>query len=632
MSTPYGDGGGLIPGPIGQPFYEIDCTVAGPVVDTPTDAITGFVGTGAHTATSISAAPAGAVNWGWTVPGPVANSPAVALAGGVYTGPLIENFCPNPSFEVSLAGYGALTGTTITQTGTNAAYGRRSMQVVTDGLASGEGVIGPLVTYVTETIEGSLSVHLSGETGTVTVAGYSNPGGVLLGSATALLTPAWNRVVLEDLDLYGGDEVYLVIRTPFAQDLTFLVDAVQYEESSPASSYIDGDQPGCAWLGTAGLSASILNAGAFTTLIGGVDTEGSLHTILPGEAFDTTLIGGITFGGEVLTTSASPVAAFDDFALFELTDPDPAMTYASWNNASQHSGETDYTQSYALFHPPLDYPNSTGANTWNRAQYMAAGFEFVSVAAGVAQNIIRASVENLPLDGATDAAPVPRTYDPPRALHTIVHPSRLNYCPNPSFEVDLTGWAVVGTATLSRETAGLDIAGLGTPHRMKSIAAAAGDGAVISIPDLIVGDTYTVSCYAKPGTGMTDVLSCPDGTATGLGSGVLSDRWTTGGWTRIWFTFLANASTVSLAVTSGIGTSYVDDVLIEAGSLIGTYFDGSYPSADYGWETGGTAELTRSYYYANLAVSQQTVASILQNHTPLGVIALAPVYWKPYSQ
>src|ERR1035441_10387322 len=228
------------------------------------------------------------------------------------------------------------------------------MQVVTDGLASGEGVIGPLVTYVTETIEGSLSVHLSGETGTVTVAGYSNPGGVLLGSATALLTPAWNRVVLEDLDLYGGDEVYLVIRTPFAQDLTFLVDAVQYEESSPASSYIDGDQPGCAWLGTAGLSASILNAGGFTTLIGGVDTEGSLHTILPGEAFDTTLIGGITFGGEVLTTSASPVAAFDDFALFELTDPDPAMTYASWNNASQHSGETDYTQSYALFHPPLE--------------------------------------------------------------------------------------------------------------------------------------------------------------------------------------------------------------------------------------------------------------------------------------
>jgi hypothetical protein len=370
----------------------------------------------------------------------------------------------------------------------------------------------------------------------------------------------------------------------------------------------------------------------FTVLRGGIDVEGSITIVVPGGDFDTDLIGSIAVSGSIVTEVTDPIAAFDDFALFKLTDPDPAQTYVSWNDAEQLSGETEYTEAYALFHPPLDYPNSTGANTWSRAQYMAAGFEFVNVAAGAAQNIIRASVENLPLVGFTDDHPVPRAYDPPRALHTIIHPSRLNYCPNPSFEVDLTGWDALASGTLSQVATGLGIIPAGTQHSMKLIASVKGDGATVHLPYLIVGDTYTASCYVQPGAGVTDVLSCPDGTATVLGSGVLADEWTTGGWKRLWFTFLANASTVTLALTSGVGTSYLDCVLVEVGSLIGTYFDGSYSSADYGWETGGTAGLTRSYYYENLAVSQQTVQDILTRHTPLGVIALAPVYFAPYTQ
>jgi uncharacterized protein YraI len=380
------------------------------------------------------------------------------------------------------------------------------------------------------------------------------------------------------------------------------------------------------------MPASIMPYEFFTVLRGGIDVEGSIAIVVPGGRFSVALHGSIAVSGSIVTAVTDPIAAFDDFALFELTDPDPAQTYVSWNDAGQPSGETDYTEAYALFSPPLDYPNSTGANTWNRAQYMAAGFEFDSVPAGAAQNIIRVSVESLPLVGFTDVDPVPRAYDPPRALHTIVHPSRLNFCPNPSFEVDLTGWDVVASGTLSQVATGLNIIPAVTNHSMKLIASVKGDGAKVTVPHLIVGDTYTASCYVQPGAGVTAVLSCLDGTATVLGSGALADEWTVGGWTRIWFTFLANASTVTLALTSGVGTSYVDCVLIEVGALIGVYFDGSYASADYGWETGGTAGLTRSYYYENLAVSQQTVHDILTRHTPLGVIALDPQYFTPYTQ
>jgi hypothetical protein len=971
-----------------------------------------------------AAALPGSVHFGWTVAGAVAHSSGSAPDGGIYTGPYIGNFCPNPSFEISLAGYTNLTGTAIAQTGTNAAYGHQSMQVMTEGHAPGEGVTGPVVTYYTEAIEGSMGVSLSSEApGTVVVSAYSSPGAVLLGSVTVELGIEWQRVTLSDLTIYGGDEVYLSITTPTAQSITFLVDAVQYEEQTPAAMYIDGDQPGSEWLGTPGLSASAMPSEFFTILHGGIDIEGTISVVVPGEDFDVVLDGFVEVDGTISSTVTDPIGAFDDFALFELTDPDPAQTYVSWNNAGQFSGESDYTKAYALFHPPLDYPVSGGVNAWNRAQYMAAGFEFVSVPAGAAQNIIRATVENSPLAGATDVSPVPRAYDPPRALHTIVHPSRLNYCPNPSFEVSTADWSAVGTGTLSQVATGLNIVGLGTPpvpnpgintivstpaaaispgqqvsasiyayapsvlsqslvlqvawldsfgnpllsgvsagspvapvvatwtrlsvtgiaplnavyyvlqvtyasvplstdlvwvgnlvtcvsspptppsyssyarvpvtgwscntgggtatldatyvplpfsgtyraapavqnfspsgastytvtaaagiepgdlillwvssfygvawgvtgftplvasnisypgsaffmrvadgtegstftvvggnagcavtqavvagpasidvaggydygtpgyyptysgftvaaanelllwwgaasyntayaavigttptgfasravgtsaiqyvpdillcdetpsagstgsvgpgtassnyywmtqmtavvvppfpngsvtsggsgnavlitpsgvpavippdttpHSMKIIAATAGDGAEISIPDLIVGDTYTVSCYAQPGAGMTDVLSCPDGTATALGRGVLSDEWTTGGWTRLWFTFQATASTVTLAVTSGIGTSYVDCVLVEIGSLVGVYFDGAASSADYGWEADGTAGLTRSYYYENLFVSQQTIQDTITKHAPMGVIALAPQYFTPYTQ
>ena len=72
-------------------------------------------------------------------------------------------------------------------------------------------------------------------------------------------------------------------------------------------------------------------------------------------------------------------------------------------------------------------------------------------------------------------------------------------------------------------------------------------------------------------------------------------------------------------------------MLVEAGETLQPYFDGSF-GGDYSWETGGTAGLTRSYYYDRLEVSTGAVNDVLSQHTPLGITAAAPTFSQPYSQ
>ena len=76
---------------------------------------------------------------------------------------------------------------------------------------------------------------------------------------------------------------------------------------------------------------------------------------------------------------------------------------------------------------------------------------------------------------------------------------------------------------------------------------------------------------------------------------------------------------------------WVDAVLVEPGDTVGTYFDGSL-GTDYSWETGGTAGLARSYYYDRQEVATGAVNTALAEHTPLGIVAAAPVFSQPYTQ
>jgi hypothetical protein len=79
-------------------------------------------------------------------------------------------------------------------------------------------------------------------------------------------------------------------------------------------------------------------------------------------------------------------------------------------------------------------------------------------------------------------------------------------------------------------------------------------------------------------------------------------------------------------MTPGLASIFwVDGVLIEEGAAVRDYFDGSM-GADYLWETGGTTNLTRSYYYENRVERSYLIRTLLDENTPLGISAAIPQY------
>jgi hypothetical protein len=558
------------------------------------------------------------------------------------------NLNVNPSFENNLLGYTAVGGVQLNHVSNNALHGQYSMQVVTDGLASGEGFFGPMAPFISTSVA-SVGLDVSGETGTLIVTAAYNPDGISLATQIVSLTPAWQRVTLSGLTVPSGSTLYIVVQTTSAQFITYYVDGVQYEPETPAQPYMDGDTPGATWTGTQGSSTSFQAVKNPLIASGGMYMEGRAKVTQPGEDFFIHETGNMTMSGSAVASVFSPVAAFDDFAVYEITDLDPAMTYVGWNNALTPSGHASYSRNYSIFYPPLDYPVSDGSLLWPRAAYMAVGFEFANVAAGAAQNITSVQVEMEPLPGTDglDDVPVPSTYDFPRAIHTIVKPSRLNYCPNPSIEAATTGWTANGFAgtTVSQDaTSAFTIGGFydGQPlttnnSSLKTTMSGGAGGCQITLTNLIAGDPYIASAYVKPGQGLADlIIACSGDVSASIATG---HDLVQGTWQRIFVIFNASASTVTLTINSVLATDvsyptsfWTDCVLVEAGEILGSYFDGDFSNPDYLWETNGTPGLSRSYYYEAFKNNQATVLDILNRHTPLGLSWVTPLYAVPPTQ
>ena len=304
-----------------------------------------------------------------------------------------------------------------------------------------------------------------------------------------------------------------------------------------------------------------------------------------------------------------------------------------------------------MFYPPQQAIASGGQVLWNRAAYMAVGFTYKAVPAGIQQSLADVQVEKMPVvPGATRLRRVPAA---PGHL-PLVKPSRLNYCPNPSIEVSTAGWTVIGTASLSQDNS---IAAAQGTYSLKVAVHAANDGCYIVLPDLIAGDTYIASAQVQGGPGLEDVMMAVSGASTssaqvgipyggnaildiGYGQGPYGGveagtaDMPTGQWFNPSVVFTAAESTVTLSfrALAGSDVSYptefwVDAVLVEAGEILQPYFDGSW-GTDYSWETGGTSGLTRSYWYDRQEVSTGAVNDVLTQHTPLGITS-APGLFEP---
>jgi len=167
---------------------------------------------------------------------------------------------------------------------------------------------------------------------------------------------------------------------------------------------------------------------------------------------------------------------------------------------------------------------------------------------------------------------------------------RVNYITNPSFEVDTAGWSAVAGATLSRTTGEFN-----TGSASLSVTNVSGSAAQFGIIDgtmipLVAGEgTYYISASVKLANGnnsanyflrvlqYTEQNSRSTVAAANVGTTNLSY---TGSWVRLGGSFTKNtgANFAIIRVVTGSTAAgeifYVDSVMLEKSSTLGTYFDG----------------------------------------------------------
>lgn len=475
------------------------------------------------------------------------------------------NFNPNPSVEYGTTGYSPLVGTEQVTQVAAAWSGQYGLQVVTPGTVAGEGIATPYGSVLAGA-QGSMSLYIYGDTGTLTVSAIQNPGGHVLGSVPVQPDPTgWQRVELDQLPLTGGDDVFLMVYTTTAQALTFVIDAVQYEPESPAHPYVDGDQVNGTWSVQPGADDTVRTGAALdgltgpaatasyqefqnsTSAAGGMTVEGAIEITVHGTVFqvgkvtgqmdmsgqqfdmcavtatgrtviapaiDTGVLGlpWVISGGGAITSIVlvTPGSGFAQFAVFASTDPDPAMTLLGANNAGTDNASSatgSYTQVYGTFTPPQQQLDSNGNALWQAAAYMAAGFRVVgqgkwSSGSPNGVNFTQVQVEK-------SAGPTPGAYRRPRALSTIVKPTGMNYITNPSMEAGVTGWTAAGGATVAQVAGGYQ-----GSYSLRVTVPEAGGSVSIQVPELIFGDVFNASAYINPVSGnIVDVTLAAGGSS-----------------------------------------------------------------------------------------------------------------------
>ena len=566
-----------------------------------------------------------------------------------------DNLSPNPSVEVDLTGYVSVGATALSLDTTQGKYGRNSMKVVTSGSAAGQGFTTPSAT-VPSTATGSMSFHIMGSTGTLTISAISGSVPTVIASTNITLSGGdYQRVTLAGLPLTSGQAMYLLVQTNSPEALTFWVDAFQYEMNATPHPYIDGSFPNCTWNGTPGASSSFQAFQFPSGSIGGLLLSGQATPVVEGEIFQTSALGTLRLSGtDTGTLTVNPAGALSAFGIWTTADFDPAVSYAAWSNAQSSSGSAAWNRIYGTFYPPQQVLGSSGKAIWNRAAFAAPGLTFKSMLNNGQQVSADFQWERAPV--VPGSSPAPTTWQPPRQISSTIKPTRMNFCPNPSMEISAAGWTAIGSAGLTQDSSITMVQGT---HGLKVTIHASTDGAYIMIPDLIVGDAYAVSAYVQGGAGLEDVTMACSGASVssanlgipyggdlthGYGGGPYGGVEATGAdmptsqWFRPFTTFTARASTVCLSfqIIAGGDISYptafwVDAVLLETGELLKDYFDGGF-GTDYSWEGGGTPGLTRSYYYQRQNVSAGAVSTALATHTPLGISATSPAYSSPYTQ
>ena len=181
----------------------------------------------------------------------------------------------------------------------------------------------------------------------------------------------------------------------------------------------------------------------------------------------------------------------------------------------------------------------------------------------------------------------------------IIDPVRTNLVTNPSFETNATGWSTSGSATGQSATAiTYTAAGLGSSPNLYGgsylLAVNSGTGAssiVSTTVNTTVGVTYYFQARVWSTTGNPIIRPYL------VGSGFFGTPYTpSSSWTTVGGSFTATSTTHSVGLGTGTtaGQTYViDQVCVEAATVLTQYFDGLTPGATWtGTANASTSTIT----------------------------------------
>lgn len=256
---------------------------------------------------------------------------------------------------------------------------------------------------------------------------------------------------------------------------------------------------------------------------------------------------------------------------------------------------------------------------------------------------------------------LPSTYAHPRAANVNIKADRVNYVLNSGFNAGSTYWfqgnvGISGSpnaATMAWDgSTGYQSAGslrldvvpptgtyTGSANSKIGLATQAnfnGSSRQPVIQGLKIGHTYTLTAWVKQGPNCPDVLmDFRDSNSLGLaGVSVNSTKITNpenidGFWTRIQVTYTVPPTGLSeyfLFFYIRFGTInqapfsfWIDSIMLEeTTAAYAGYFDGGFANADYKWESGGAANLSRSYYYKDYVNKFLRLNTAIKTVLPVG--------------
>jgi len=186
-------------------------------------------------------------------------------ASMAVTFPNTTNLVENPSAETNATGWVAVTGATVVRDTTKAYYGRASVKVTTaNSVSSGTRLqkIDGTRFAVTAGLDYVFAPRVAAPAGKalrLSLAWYNAAAGVISqidGDFTGINVDTWQWPFLTGLAPVGAVTAFLYVYTQSAIGVfDFYVEGFFYAGSA-RRPYVDGDQPGCTWAGTAHASQS----------------------------------------------------------------------------------------------------------------------------------------------------------------------------------------------------------------------------------------------------------------------------------------------------------------------------------------------------------------------------------------